>query len=294
MTEPERMLKGSGDDVEVALLRSAMPDRPSRRAMQSTLLALGVGSGVTAATSAASASTAVATAAAAKSSSATAVATAAAAKTAASIPPAAALASEAGIAVLVKWVGIAGIAAVATWGAVSQLATNGPGPETTEITTLAVPPRAAPSEVAPTPPVTNVAEGTATTAAADDTERPSEVSPPVARETATAPRPAPRPLASAPVSPEAPTSQPTSLGDEVAALDQARKQMQDDPEAALAALEDYDEGFKGGVLAQEAELLRIEALSRAGKKDQARAAATTFLARHPESPLAGRVRKILQ
>ena len=49
----------------------------------------------------------------------------------------------------------------------------------------------------------------------------------------------------------------------VAALDKARKAMDEDPDAALAALEDYDKGFKGGVLSQEAEVLKIEALARA-------------------------------
>lgn len=291
MTEPERLLGGSGDDVEVALLRSALPDRPSRKAMRTTLLALGVGSGVTAATSTASAATA-GTMAAAKSSSVTALA---AAKTAASIPPAAAAASQAGIAVLVKWVGIAGIAAFATWGAVSQLPAND-APQENQAEPmvpppLAAPPLAAPPEAPPSPPV---AEVTAETVAAAPAECREGCVPPAPTSDEAAPPKivAPRIATGAVVPPS--TAKPPSLGDEVALLDRAQKHMEDDPEAALAALEAYREGFKGGVLAQESELLRIDALSRSGKHQQARAAAAAFLAQHPKSPLAGRVRKLLE
>ena len=64
-------------------------------------------------------------------------------------------------------------------------------------------------------------------------------------------------------------------------------------DAALEAIEDYQSKFGDGMLAQEAKVMRIESLQRAGKHEQARAAAQQFLAQHPSSPLAPRARKVL-
>ena len=63
--------------------------------------------------------------------------------------------------------------------------------------------------------------------------------------------------------------------------------------SALAVLDTYDVTFPHGALSQEAEALRIDALARSGQKDSARARATRFLAAHPESPQAPRVRAIV-
>ncbi len=296
MTEPERLLGGSGDDVEVALLGSAQSDTPSNRCVRRTLLALGLGAGVTAVSSAATATVATGV-----------VAT----KAGASLPPAAVAASQAGIAVLVKWVGIASVAGLVTWGATTQLASrdtevaqrpNTPLHDSEQHRpTPAAPrlPRARPTRAAPRTSVAPVAatplttssdtlpvetpEANARATAAPETRKPAGAQKPPAR-AATQPKSA-IPQASAP-------PQPTrSLGEEVAALDRARAAMNDDPDAALAALDDYDKGFEGGVLAQEAAVLKIEALARAGKKQRAKAAAGRFLARHPNSPLVGRVKR---
>jgi hypothetical protein len=304
MTEPERLLSGSGDDVEVALLRSAEPDAPSGRCVQRTLLALGLGSGITAAASSATAASAAATTAsssvapAATASSATAAATAGAVAKA-SIPPAAQAAGTAATggaltglfgSVTVKWIGIAGVAGLVTWGAATQLGT-GPGPEGAERRSDTTQTQAAQAED-DTP--TDAAEP----APVAPPHRPTDAAPPEAVPDA-APEPAPvalppqqttkHPVPAAASAPSTRKRKP-SLSEEVAALDAARKAMDEDPEKALSELEKY-EGYEGGVLAQEAEVLKIEALARAGKKKQAKSAAAAFLAQYPSSPLAPRVRR---
>jgi hypothetical protein len=84
------------------------------------------------------------------------------------------------------------------------------------------------------------------------------------------------------------------LSDEVAALERARRALADENgTTALKALSEYDREFKQRTLAPEAEALRIEALLKSGDAVAGRAAAQAFLARHPKSPLAKRVRSLI-
>ena len=46
-------------------------------------------------------------------------------------------------------------------------------------------------------------------------------------------------------------------------------------------------------MAEDAQVMRIETLAAAGRVDEARAAGAAFLARHPSSPAAKRVRSVL-
>ncbi|MCC6554624.1 MAG: outer membrane protein assembly factor BamD, partial [Polyangiaceae bacterium] len=64
--------------------------------------------------------------------------------------------------------------------------------------------------------------------------------------------------------------------------------------AALAALDAYSARFPGGRLALEAEVLRIEALAGSGEASAATALARAFLAAHPASPYANRLRPIAE
>jgi RNA polymerase sigma-70 factor (ECF subfamily) len=61
---------------------------------------------------------------------------------------------------------------------------------------------------------------------------------------------------------------------------------------ALATLDAYARSTPRGALRLEAEVLRIDALARSGRSEQARARAAAFLARHPQSVLAARVRQL--
>ncbi|MBI4703373.1 MAG: hypothetical protein HY744_19840, partial [Deltaproteobacteria bacterium] len=92
----------------------------------------------------------------------------------------------------------------------------------------------------------------------------------------------------------APTPQAVpTLAAEVEALDRAQAEIEADPEATLRRLDEYESGYRDGSLGPEAQVLRIEALARAGKIEQARALGHAFLAHHPASPHAQRVRSIL-
>jgi hypothetical protein len=95
---------------------------------------------------------------------------------------------------------------------------------------------------------------------------------------------APPPVASAPP--------PATLSEEVVALDRARSALNSgDPAGALRALDEYDQVLHGTRLAEEATLLRIEALSRSGRADVAANLARQFIQKNPGSPLAERARR---
>jgi hypothetical protein len=151
--------------------------------------------------------------------------------------------------------------------------------------------RSTPASIAaadPAPPTSIASVVTAATEAAPVDEK----------ESAQAPLPAPRPApvrarASAPaVASAAPTS---GLGAEIEALDGVRTSLKgNDANAALSALEEYDRAFPAGTLKQEAVLLRIDALMRAGRADDARTLGHAFLGEHPTTPHKKRVQTILR
>lgn len=67
-----------------------------------------------------------------------------------------------------------------------------------------------------------------------------------------------------------------------------------DPAEALKKLDAAGGRFPDGVLAQEREVLAIEALAKSGQRAAASARATAFLAAHPTSPHATKVRSFVQ
>lgn len=88
-------------------------------------------------------------------------------------------------------------------------------------------------------------------------------------------------------------STPSTLADEVSSLREAREALAaGQTQRAFAALDAYVQRFPGGHLGLEAEELRIEALSRSGNTAAASARARTFLAAHPTSPYAPRLRAL--
>jgi hypothetical protein len=114
-----------------------------------------------------------------------------------------------------------------------------------------------------------------------------------AREDTSTPKAAPKAASTGPAAEPAAPSGP-SLAEEVEALKKAREALAAGrAKRALAALNVYDQRFRGGRLALEAEVLRIEALARSGQAEAASARAASFLAAHPSSPYAHRVRSIV-
>jgi hypothetical protein len=92
----------------------------------------------------------------------------------------------------------------------------------------------------------------------------------------------------------APASQP-DIGQEIASIDAARSALRrGDTAAALRAIERYRAEYgKNGSLAMEATVLRIEALLRGGNRAEGTQLANSFLASHPQSPYAPRIRALV-
>jgi Outer membrane lipoprotein len=85
-----------------------------------------------------------------------------------------------------------------------------------------------------------------------------------------------------------------SIGEEIEALDGVRRALRNHaPGEALHALDGYDRAHPGGTLAQEAALLRIEALAASGDTAGARARAERFLKDNPKTPHRRRIAALL-
>jgi hypothetical protein len=126
---------------------------------------------------------------------------------------------------------------------------------------------------------------------------PMVASPAPARPVVAAPRAT---VSEAPALPEQPAisakteSKSPALADELAALDRARARLSSgDASGALGKLDEYARMYPRGRLVLEAEVLRIDALAKSGRRDAARKRAESFLSRHPNSVLASRVRGYL-
>ena len=91
--------------------------------------------------------------------------------------------------------------------------------------------------------------------------------------------------------PQARAARAATLSEELGRIDRARLALASgDARRALEQLEGYDCVFPAGRLQIEAEVMRIDALAKLGRKDVARQRAEAFLRRHPNSVLATRVR----
>lgn len=83
----------------------------------------------------------------------------------------------------------------------------------------------------------------------------------------------------------------SALRAELAALDAIRSSLaQDDPAGALSFVSAYFRTFPRGRLQLEAEVLRIDALAKAGRSRDAERRAQEFIRQHPNSVLSARVR----
>ncbi len=103
----------------------------------------------------------------------------------------------------------------------------------------------------------------------------------------------PRPGARATSAPAAASAtRAATLERETAALLQVRRDLREhDADAALAALAAYAHEFPDGLLGEEADALRVEALCALNRPDDAARAASSFLSRYPHSLHAARVER---
>lgn len=92
-----------------------------------------------------------------------------------------------------------------------------------------------------------------------------------------------------------PNTKVDSVTAELSVIDGVRGALaRGDATGALARLDGYAKAFPRGRLAVEAEVLRIDALARAGQSAASAKRAEAFLRRHPNSVLASRVRGYLK
>jgi hypothetical protein len=174
-----------------------------------------------------------------------------------------------------KWLGVVGLCSAALGAGYAAWKSTTPDSRAVLSDSVKMPEFAspAPSQVVPAPPVTSI------------TEQP---------EARTVPRTTALQPARAGERRESPAASARGLSEEVIALERARRALGDDDGAtALKALSEYDHQFKQRTLGPEAEALRIEALLKSGNRTAGKAAAERFLARHPKSPLAKRVRSLM-
>lgn len=91
-----------------------------------------------------------------------------------------------------------------------------------------------------------------------------------------------------------PTSDKTTLADELAVVDLARAALaRKDPAQALRLLDEHARRFSPRRLDAEATVLRIEALSAASDRATASRLGQAFLSKHPQGPYARRVRSLI-
>lgn len=165
---------------------------------------------------------------------------------------------------------------------------SAPSTTTTAPTTA----ESAPSIVAPPIPPAST-EAPLATATPAPTETPSASAPtaPSIAPSAHAPRTqtaAPRPSASAAA------TAVDDLAGELAAIDRARRAARGaTPADALVELDDYQKRYPAGSLRNEALVVRVEALVKAGRVDDARRVAAPFLAAHPDDMASRRIRALL-
>lgn len=85
-------------------------------------------------------------------------------------------------------------------------------------------------------------------------------------------------------------SSSSELRDEIRLMDRARAALRSGaPDQALSLLGRYTQRFPNGAFRQEATVLELEALERAGQRRKASSLAQKFLDEHPESPHVERV-----
>ncbi len=95
-------------------------------------------------------------------------------------------------------------------------------------------------------------------------------------------------------SPARPTRADT-LADQIAAMDAIRSALASGSGGrALRLVDDYERRFPRGAFVEEAEALRVEAIAKSGDRAAASRAADRFLAAHPNSPHAARVRALVK
>jgi hypothetical protein len=305
------------DALERRLLEAARLERPDSRSHRRALLALAGGAALGSATASSAAATLGAagsasgtgTMAAASGAGAAAPSGAAAAAGATALGGAKAVVGAATLIGVAKAVAIGAISGVVVLGAAQRIQQPEPARPAPRATVAAEIERPLPRPLEPA----RAARPAAPAVDVGADERVVDVSPATAPADQPAPAqpprvekkvaPKPAPIAAAarvePIEVPAATNDApratASLSEEVAMLDRARDAlMRRDPIQALGILDAYERAKVGSTLSAEAALLRIEALVQRGETARAAWLAEEFLRAHPQSPVADRMRSIIQ
>lgn len=255
MKDPERLLSGGGTADELALLRSAEADEPPRNGAVELAAALGVSAALTSAKVAA--------------------ASAAAASELPAVGSASTMASA-----MAKGKLVAGKLAL------KHLAIGAGGIALAGTVAITALPHAPAVPYATAPTAQHVAAHARKAARVASSE-------PVVTPLAASDDPA-MPMPSLPESPK-PAARSPSVSEEITRLEAVRGALAtNDAARALALLDAYDGAHKRGTLREEAAILRIEALSRAHRADEARRATIDFLHAYPRSVHIPRLRAGLE
>lgn len=184
---------------------------------------------------------------------------------------------------ILKWIGfgvLSGVVVVAAAGIAPRL--SAPPATPAPIVAAEAPVSPAPRQAA------NAPARAAEEAPAPPEAEPAPASPPPAADPASA-RKADAPRAHTSAEPER-----SALTEEIASLDVAREALASGNAArALQALDQHDRAFPHALLGPEATVLRIEALAQRGDRAGAARLGEAFLAAHPRSPAASRVRSLI-
>jgi hypothetical protein len=156
-------------------------------------------------------------------------------------------------------------------------------------TTVAVVAALAWRMASPSPPVTVLAPPTASASASVMPEHQLAPSPSISTETPTV---VPPPASSRPARPAPPTTTDT-LARESALIGRARGSLVSNPASSLEAIDEHARKYPQGELAPEREYLRVSALHRLGRDDEAKARARAYLGRFSSSPYVPAVKKLL-
>ena len=284
MSDPRRILEGpDATQFERDLLESWSSEQPSAAARARALAIAGAAAGTLAAATAATAGA---------SSSGLGAAAGVAAPKAAGL----------GLMVTLKWgflfavVAASGVASVVLLGKGRTDEVAAPVAPVAHVASVAKgvaasPPPALPGTASPTATANANANANEAPGLEPKTVSPADLPPAAAVPTATATTavgPAPRAHAAAGATGD------SSLSEEIAAFDKARGALDaGDADRALALVDAYEKRFPAGTFVQEAEVLRVQALTRKGDAAGARRVGQRFLAAHPTSPHAARIRAIL-
>jgi hypothetical protein len=289
------------DALEQRLLEAARLERPDESASHRAFLALAGGALLGSATATSTAATVGAAGSAAGAHSAAAGTAGATALGGAKIVVGAT--TLAGVA---KAVAIGAISGAVALGAAQRIqASRAPAPPTAHVERTATGPveqarraTAAASPAEPRPSVEEIAAPSIDT----PLDPPASALSRIAKDTVTKAPPRPSPalvpptdVVEAPPNANSNAREARSLAGEVALLDQARNALvSGDPSRALLILDTYEGAQVGTTLSAEAALLRIEALVQRGDSVRAATLAQQFLRANPKSPVADRMRSIIQ